>query len=239
MPLTGAGFDRQHAVPSASTNSPPLHVRLALRQVREERSKKGVVNFKVLGPLERCVDEIIMAHAYPRLDMEVSKKMNHLLKVRRGRPLAGGCGVTEHVDGCSCGTAEQVIMGIETPSARQCTGAVLYVSVCECICVCSCMYGTALFVTAGNRVNSRFPCVFSQQLAETLHALPPPQAPFCVHPKTGKVCVPLDPNTVDDFDPVDGVPTVTSLLGELAAAKEAAEGGKVGDEGGSVSGCSA
>eukprot|EP00198_Chlamydomonas_reinhardtii_P011616 XP_001700953.1 primase subunit of DNA polymerase alpha [Chlamydomonas reinhardtii] len=104
-------------------------------RVREERSKKGVVNFKVLGPLERCVDEIIMAHAYPRLDMEVSKKMNHLLK-----------------------------------------------------------------------------------------------APFCVHPKTGKVCVPLDPNTVDDFDPVDGVPTVTSLLGELAAAKEAAEGGKPNPE---------
>ena len=43
------------------------------------------------------------------------------------------------------------------------------------------------------------------------------QAPFCVHPKTGKVCVPLDPAAVDGFDP-DDVPTVTSLLGELAAA---------------------
>ncbi len=60
-----------------------------------------------------------------------------------------------------------------------------------------------------------------------LHAHLPAQAPFCVHPKTGKVCVPLDPKAVDNFDPVDGVPTVTSLLGELSAAKETAEGGKV------------
>ena len=27
------------------------------------------------------------------------------------------------------------------------------------------------------------------------------QAPFCVHPKTGKVCVPLDVAEVWDFDP--------------------------------------
>ncbi len=46
-----------------------------------------------------------------------------------------------------------------------------------------------------------------------------PQAPFCVHPKTGKVCVPLDPAAADDFDP-DGreVPTVAELVAELAEA---------------------
>ncbi|PNG99710.1 DNA primase small subunit [Tetrabaena socialis] len=50
------------------------------------------------------------------------------------------------------------------------------------------------------------------------------KAPFCVHPKTGKVCVPLDPLVVDDFDP-DAVPTVASLLGELAAAAREAQQG--------------
>ncbi len=42
------------------------------------------------------------------------------------------------------------------------------------------------------------------------------QAPFCVHPKTGKVCVPIDPSGAFDFDP-DEVPTVHSLLKELPA----------------------
>ena len=67
----------------------------------------------------RCLDEIIFAFSYPRLDMEVSKKMNHLLK-----------------------------------------------------------------------------------------------APFCVHPKTGKVCVPIDPDLAFEFDPEE-VPSVHKLLGEL------------------------
>lgn len=42
------------------------------------------------------------------------------------------------------------------------------------------------------------------------------KAPFCVHPKTGKVCVPLDPAAALQFD-VDTVPTVGSLLNELNA----------------------
>ena len=44
------------------------------------------------------------------------------------------------------------------------------------------------------------------------------KAPFCVHPKTGRVCVPVDPETVDTFDPAN-VPTVGQLLQELDATK--------------------
>ena len=40
------------------------------------------------------------------------------------------------------------------------------------------------------------------------------KAPFCVHPKTGRVCVPIDPRTIDRFDPAK-VPTVVQLLREL------------------------
>jgi DNA primase small subunit len=43
------------------------------------------------------------------------------------------------------------------------------------------------------------------------------KAPFCVHPKTGRVCVPVDPLKVDEFDP-EGVPDVGMLLKELDEA---------------------
>ena len=45
------------------------------------------------------------------------------------------------------------------------------------------------------------------------------KAPFCVHPKTGRVCVPMDPND-DDFDP-NKVPTIIQLIDEMNAAKAA------------------
>ncbi|KAH7923084.1 prim-pol domain-containing protein [Leucogyrophana mollusca] len=50
------------------------------------------------------------------------------------------------------------------------------------------------------------------------------KAPFCVHPKTGRVCVPVDPSRVDDFDP-SAVPTVGGLLREIN------ENGESGGEG--------
>ena len=43
------------------------------------------------------------------------------------------------------------------------------------------------------------------------------KAPFCVHPKTGRVCVPVDPMKIEEFDPA-GVPTVGQLLKEIDEA---------------------
>lgn len=46
------------------------------------------------------------------------------------------------------------------------------------------------------------------------------KSPFCIHPKTGRVCVPLNVDKIDDFDP-EKVPTISQLLQELDAAKKA------------------
>ncbi|KIK68885.1 hypothetical protein GYMLUDRAFT_34880 [Collybiopsis luxurians FD-317 M1] len=42
------------------------------------------------------------------------------------------------------------------------------------------------------------------------------KAPFCVHPKTGRICVPIDPRHIGDFDP-EKVPTVGQLIQELVS----------------------
>lgn len=40
------------------------------------------------------------------------------------------------------------------------------------------------------------------------------KAPFCIHPKTGKVCVPFNPSAVAKFDPTT-VPTLRQILKEI------------------------
>lgn len=55
------------------------------------------------------------------------------------------------------------------------------------------------------------------------------KAPFCVHPKTGKVCVPFNPNAAAKFDP-STVPTIMQLLTEINAFDEKIQGGGEGEE---------
>lgn len=44
------------------------------------------------------------------------------------------------------------------------------------------------------------------------------KSPFCVHPGTGRVCVPIDISNVDSFDPFE-VPTVNQLLEQINTYK--------------------
>lgn len=41
------------------------------------------------------------------------------------------------------------------------------------------------------------------------------KSPFCIHPGTGKLCVPIDPNKSNSFDP-DKVPYLESMIEEIA-----------------------
>ncbi|RZF41962.1 hypothetical protein LSTR_LSTR012339 [Laodelphax striatellus] len=40
------------------------------------------------------------------------------------------------------------------------------------------------------------------------------KAPFCVHPKTGKICIPFNPKVVNNFS-LTAVPTISSLINEI------------------------
>lgn len=42
------------------------------------------------------------------------------------------------------------------------------------------------------------------------------KSPFCVHPKTGKICIPFNASAVDKFD-LDKVPTIMTLIEEINA----------------------
>ncbi|KAH0538526.1 hypothetical protein FGG08_004913 [Glutinoglossum americanum] len=59
------------------------------------------------------------------------------------------------------------------------------------------------------------------------------KSPFVVHPGTGRVCVPIDPRRLEEFDPLS-VPTVTELLGEIDQWGAVGTNGEVaaGDAGG-------
>ncbi|KAL3923099.1 MAG: hypothetical protein SGILL_001848 [Bacillariaceae sp.] len=49
------------------------------------------------------------------------------------------------------------------------------------------------------------------------------KSPFCVHPKTGRVCVPINVKTINDFDPF-AVPTLSRLMEELNEYCKLADG---------------
>ncbi|NXW67223.1 PRI1 primase, partial [Hirundo rustica] len=54
------------------------------------------------------------------------------------------------------------------------------------------------------------------------------KSPFSVHPKTGRISVPLDLQRLDQFDPF-AVPTITSLCQELDNASSDGEQEEVGE----------
>lgn len=40
------------------------------------------------------------------------------------------------------------------------------------------------------------------------------KSPFCIHPKTGKVCIPIDPKTCGEFE-IDAVPRLSQIIREI------------------------
>lgn len=118
--------------------------------------------------LGRACEDIVLQYTYPRIDAEVSKHRNHLLK-------APFC--------VHPGTGEQSSLAHESILSSR----------------------TCLRKTLG--------CTFEGLLM-----------------KPGRVCVPVDPKRVDDFDP-DTVPNVGELLVELNQLPAAQEGEKPRREG--------
>lgn len=58
-----------------------------------------------------------------------------------------------------------------------------------------------------------YPRLDAEVSKKMIHLL---KSPFVIHPKTGRICVPIDPKKADEFDPLE-VPTVSNLLAEIDA----------------------
>ncbi|KAJ6157796.1 hypothetical protein N7470_005388 [Penicillium chermesinum] len=58
-----------------------------------------------------------------------------------------------------------------------------------------------------------YPRLDAEVSKKMIHLL---KSPFVIHPKTGRICVPIDPKNADEFDPL-AVPTVSNLLAEIDA----------------------
>lgn len=54
------------------------------------------------------------------------------------------------------------------------------------------------------------------------------KSPFCVHPATGRICVPVDVRSLDEFDPEE-VPTLVGCLDEIDRWEGPEEARKVSD----------
>ena len=61
-----------------------------------------------------------------------------------------------------------------------------------------------------------YPRIDTNVSTSTNHLL---KSPFCIHPKTGNVCVPFDPNNFQNFI-LDQVPTLTQVINQLGSRKQ-------------------